>query len=111
MIHNLQTNGQTQPSIAEQRLAAYQAGSLPGKPVELSRRRDNPRAWLPWLAACALCLGILGAAYSLTPTVPSTAVRQVFVDVDGNGTLDLLLYGEVVLNSGPLVAPAGSSQP
>jgi hypothetical protein len=101
MIHNLKTNGATAPSLAEQRQAAYTAPSLPSKPTSTPRPSFVRRA-LPWLAAGALCASVLGAAYALTPAVPSVAVRQVFVDVDGNGTLDLLLYGEVVLNSGPL---------
>jgi hypothetical protein len=97
MIHNLKTNG-TGPSIAEQRAEAYRAESLPSAPTKTRK----VRGWLPWLAAGALSAGILGIGYAVTPAVPSVAVRQVFVDVDGNGTLDLLLYGEVVLNSGPL---------
>jgi hypothetical protein len=101
MIHNLQTNG-SGPSIADERAAAFRAAGLPlGRPVA-APALPRLRRWAPWLAAGALCAGILGTAYALTPAVPSVAVRQVFVDVDGNGTLDLLLYGEVVLNTGPL---------
>jgi hypothetical protein len=60
------------------------------------------RRALPWLAAAGLSVATLGTAYALTPAVTSVAVRPVFVDVDGNGTLDLLLHCDVVLNSGPL---------
>jgi hypothetical protein len=106
MIHNLKQNGATAPSIAEQRAAAYRAESLPSKPTAARK----PDLWRAWLVAGALAGGLTaaGLGYALVPAVPSTAVRQVFVDVDGNGTLDLLLYGEVVLNSGPL---AQSGQP
>ena len=105
MIHDLTTNGNTRPSIADQRAAAYTAPSLPSKPTR-APKAGKVREWAPWLAAGVLSASVLAAAYALTPAVPSVAVRQVFVDMDGNGTLDLLLYGEVVLNSGPL-AEAG----
>jgi hypothetical protein len=101
------TNHKTRPSIAEQRAQAYRAEAIPpARPLAAPRPSLKARV-LPWLAAGVLAAGVIGAAYALTPTVPSVAVRQVFVDLDGNGALDLLLYGEVILNSGPLSPGAG----
>ncbi len=82
-------------------------GRLPNPEPVAPRKSSKLRQWLPWLAAGAFAPASIGAAYALTPAVPSVAVRQVFLDVDGDGRLDLLLYGEVVLNSGPL-AGSGS---
>lgn len=44
-----------------------------------------------------------GATTTVTPAaIQPVAVQQVFVDIDRDGDLDLLVTGEVVLNSAPL---------
>src|SRR3990167_9660855 len=62
-----------------------------------------------------LCL-IVGGAIALGVgywylAIPANHVENVFVDVNGDGQLDLLVTGEVVYNKGPLGAIVDSNQP
>jgi hypothetical protein len=95
MLHNVQTNGATRPSIAEQRAADYRAATLPSAPT-LSRRRENLRAWL-LAGACALAGAgaALGLAYQTMP-IKATAIERTFADIDGDGQPDFIVSGWVI---------------
>lgn len=48
----------------------------------------------------ALAVGTYVGAQAFAPQSNAVPVSNLFVDIDGNGQLDLLVTGEVILNSG-----------
>lgn len=61
------------------------------------------------IVTIVLGIYILGASGYLAPTNASAAsVQNVFVDIDGDGQLDLLVKGEVIYNN-PLASQPLSS--
>jgi hypothetical protein len=61
------------------------------------------------LVLMALMAGIYFGTSQATLSMQTTHAQQVFLDIDGNGQLDLLVSGEVIMNQGPFV-PSPSSQ-
>jgi hypothetical protein len=69
---------------------------------------DNKTLWiaLAFVIIAVLVLGaILGAYFSGKPTVDTVKVERLFLDVDGDKKIDLLVEGEVIFNDGPLAQP------
>ena len=60
------------------------------------------------LAAVVLVAALLGAELykALQPPSVSIQVERVFVDLNGDGALDLLVRGEVIYNQVPLALTA-----
>lgn len=52
------------------------------------------------LFGIAMTVFLFFAINGCTPVVEKTSVQNVFVDVNGDGMIDLLLTGDVVLNNG-----------
>jgi hypothetical protein len=56
----------------------------------------------------ALAAGVYVGAQAFSTQPQSIPVSNLFVDIDGNGQLDLIVSGEVILNSGSApLAPVG----
>jgi hypothetical protein len=61
------------------------------------------------LVLMALMAGVYFGTSQATLSMQTTHASQVFIDLDGNGQMDLLVSGEVIMNQGPFV-PSQSSQ-
>ena len=81
----------------------------------------NPIKKIDWVLFVVVLLGLIAAAslgfgtsswyLSDTPDMGAAKVSQMFVDVDGDGRLDLLVKGEVIFNAPPLeVEPSQTLQ-
>ncbi len=57
------------------------------------------------IAAAGLFVYYLASVGFASAKPEVTHVERIFVDVDGDGQLDLLLEGDVIFNSGPLARP------
>jgi len=64
------------------------------------------------IIALILMIGVAVSAVYLeyyTTEVSTVLVKNVFVDIDGDGDLDLLVSGEVVVNADPFEAPLATT--
>jgi hypothetical protein len=69
---------------------------------------DNKTLWiaLALVIIAVLVMGaILGAYFSGGKSVDTVKVERLFLDVDGDKKIDLLIEGEVIFNDGPLTQP------
>lgn len=68
------------------------------------------------VALALIAFGTVNAFLSTepAPAIPVTVVERVFIDIDGDGHVDLLVFGEVIMNSagGPdFLAPTPNPYP
>jgi len=74
---------------------------------------DKPRIKILIIGVIIIVIIIVlgGAGYLefYTTEVSTVLVKNVFVDIDGDGDLDLLVSGEVVVNADPFEAPLATT--